>query len=246
MELVTTGVKYLPGFLHEATRSVRGRVVNGRSARPVTQELAQTYFEQRSDAGHGMDDVIESSSLPYRALLSSKLVRVSLCFLNRASRVLDYGCGRGGLYSTLRRAGFSGKYFGYDVDRIGITRLQETGQHDDATFSTRIKSVGFDLAFLCNVLVYNDDGAASKALEELASLAGTSSQLIVLEPFPRWYWEFVFDGIRLQARGPDAISSLLMSAGWEPREWAAVSLLCLGNIPVCKIAYAVLANAAKR
>jgi SAM-dependent methyltransferase len=172
-------------------------------------------------------------------------VQTELAVLHNASTVVDFGCGHGALLQVLRGSSFRGEYLGVDIDRIAIQALSEQNDDSRSSYASPDRIPGrIDLAFVCNVLVYNDDASSIRILESLRRGAGPGCCLLVLEPFPAWYWEFVFDGLRLHPRRPSTLDLLLRRSGWSIHRSATVSLISAFGIGICPIAYCLAATVA--
>ena len=242
MEQHSTGLSYLTTFIAEAVRSLQGRIVNFGRLQPVNTVLARQFFERRSATGSvsARSDIIESGSGPYKKLQSCAFVQSVVKSLDTNAVVLDYGCGDAKLYSHLRAMGFTARYVGYDIDRIAIARLQ-TGRRDPQTHFMSVfdKEIRFNLIFACNVFVYAQDDVVLDSLARLRKQSSQNATIIIMEPYPAWYWEFCFEGIRLCPRTPEHMCNLACDAGWTPCIRSNVSLLVLAGHVWCPTAYCV-------
>ena len=102
-------------------------------------------------------------------------------------------------------------------------------------------SLNFDVAFACNVFVYCPEAEVIRLLSELGGRCRRDSKIVIMEPYPMWYWEFVFEGMRLHPRSPAQVSALLTQAGWTPTLRSRASLLKVFGKSVFPICYCMTA-----
>ena len=240
-EFVTTGLAHAPEFLLEAARALRGELFGGRSAVPVTTNLARDYFQARKRSGGIHDsDIVAFASKPYQRLLALPSMHSRFRSLSTADTVIDYGCGTGSLLLHLRRTGFTGHYVGVDVDSVAISDLQRRHSDHRTFFAAELpNTLAATLVVIANVLVYNTDDEARDILARSALATTSGGTVLVMEPLPRWYWEFVFNGIRLRARPMPAVERLMEGSGLIVERRAIVSLAKFGKRPILPIAYAL-------
>lgn len=239
---VAVGWTYLNGFVTEAVRGIRSSLVDRRKATLVTAESTREFFEARSSLGfvNGGSDVIAVSSTPYLSLLGAPSIRNILRTIPTDGVVIDYGCGSGNLLRYLHANGYSVQYVGYDLDRIAIDHAKAKSANESAQFRHVDEIIcPYDLAILVNVLVYNQEAPAINLLRMIRAGARESAQILIIEPYPKWYWEFAFDGIRLCPRDPSELEVLLEATGWLPDELTGVSLFLMGGRSIFPIAYAL-------
>ncbi len=246
-EQIHAGLAYLFDFFKEAMRAIRGRIVYGRIARVVTKEQAREYFELRSShlSSSVTTDIIAVRSRPYRRLLSTKMISDEIRSASVDGIILDYGCGRAAaLRDILRDMGFKGSYVGCDIDRVAVLQLSVDARDELSHFCVPDGlNSEFDLAVACNVVVYNQDDDVLEIFANLRKGRDRPRKMIVFEPYPRWYWEFMFDGIRLCPRDPASVMSLMEQAGWTVTGTTSVCLLLCGSLPLFQIAYGIVAKA---
>lgn len=245
VEHVSAGWAYFGGFVREASRAIRGRAVQSEASASVTREIARQVFEQRSasPAIAGGDDVVALASIPYQLLAEKTSIASEFRALAVGATVLDFGCGTAPLLDYLRRWNVAAKYVGYDIDHIGVQQMRARNRANDVEFFVADDALAsFDIAVLCNVLVYNQQDESLNELRRLRRSAKEAAKIVVLEPYPRWYWELVFDGIRLCASEPEEMCSLLRAANWEPYLTAKVSMFAVGQRQFLPIAYGIVAS----
>jgi SAM-dependent methyltransferase len=92
--------------------------------------------------------------------------------------VLDYGCGEGSLFAALRKAGFSGAFYGVELNaNFG----EFASRYGNATVSNSIRAnEPVDLAIMNHVLEHLDDPVGT--LKELARLVKPDGQLYIDVP----------------------------------------------------------------
>ena len=97
------------------------------------------------------------------------------------------------------------------------------------------------MIFVSNVFVYCQDDTVLNDLITIRQRTTQGAHLVVMEPYPKWYWEFVFDGMRLCPRSPERMSALMAKAGWVPKTGAKVSLFQIFGKPLFLVAYCIIA-----
>jgi len=243
-ERLGVGCVYLLEFSREAIRAVKGRIVGG-GAEPVSLYKVKHFFEARSlDCNANVNnDIIAISSTPYKKIISSVRISAELGKLHSNSVVLDYGCGTGGFLKELRIRGYRGRYIGYDLDQVSIENLQKKCGDSLADFrysSSNLES--FDLAFLCNVLVYNQEAEVIEILRRLRNAISHTATLVIIEPYPKWYWEFKFDGLCLAPRRHEQLREIVRMSGWEIVGSVDVSIAAATAVTLFPIAYSLVAQ----
>jgi SAM-dependent methyltransferase len=226
METVSIGPQGFTEILHESLRALRGRTVAGPG--DLNRELVAQYFSDRSLAdGDTLDDIVASASHTYTRMLQAG----SSEFLNAPNpgepfSVIDFGCGDASLLRTLRLWGFTGRYVGYDINRIAIARLTKLTTATNSYLDT-IPEHSADVVFLINVLAYTSDGDIPDLLKTVQHLTTHNGTLIIADPWPSWRWETRFDGLRLRLRRLNDVESILNDLGMRlDNAWLAA----VGNI----------------
>lgn len=206
----------------------------------MSKDWVKAFFERRSRSINGRgDDIVESTSAPYQSLLRAIFLGGPI----RAwpTEILDFGCGPGSIRLWLREVGFLGTYIGCDIDEVALSQARRQVQEANASFmhsETELPPV--NCAILSNVLVYNQDEEAARLLKRLADSLGDSGTLVVLEPVPAWYWEFVFDGVELRPRSPEEIGAFVTILGFEIVTTVVVALNAIKGVPIFPIAYGLV------
>jgi len=242
-EQLATGFAYAGGFVREAIRALRGKLLV--TSRTATQADVQLYFETRSSSAKTEEyaDVVAIESIPYQLILNCRCIEEQFDRLAAGRVLLDIGCGTARLLNNLRSRGFGGEYVGFDIDRIVIKELSRRAFDGRASFLTgTFDQTSFDIAMLCNVLVYCQTDAAVDILRRLRKASRDDGRIIVMEPHPRWYWEFEFDGIKLMPRTSRVMTEMLNQSGWYVRHAVDVSLLKIRSKGLFAIAYGLVAH----
>jgi SAM-dependent methyltransferase len=240
---LSSGSAYLYDFLIEACRAVLGRF--HRNQHIVSRERVQGYFEGRARdlIDNSANDVVAVASRPYQLLLGADQIVDEVSGLNDRSVVLDFGSGAGAFLRFLRRRGFAGKYVGYDFNRNTSDELSARFNDPMASFTSRLDgTVAANFIFLCNVLVYNQLDDTVGILEQISGASVSDAKLVVVEPYPKWYWEFRFDGLCLLPRRPAEVEDLIRCHGWSKTASVDVSLFRVFGRSIFPIAYAIVAG----
>lgn len=239
---LSTGFGYLSAFVTEASRAILGKLKSVQT--PISQDIVRGYFEGRAHemASNTAHDVVAVASTPYQLLLSSDSVLQKIASLDEHSVVLDFGAGSGTFLNYLKEKNFSGRYIGYDFNRITSAELSRSRDDSRTAFVSSLESIGrVDLILLCNVLVYNQTDDAIAIIDKIRCISNAESTLVVIEPYPKWYWEFQFDGLRLMPRRPNKTSELFERRGWIQTVSTDVSLFRIFGISIFPIAYCLVA-----
>jgi len=241
---VAIGCKYSRGFLAEATRAILGHVSQREKPSSLNPDAVKSYFEERSKiAPSESSDIVAMGSLPYEALMKAPRIRSFFMNLTADDCLLDYGCGSAQLRQKLRSDGFQGRYIGIDINTVAINQLNHENSDKKAIYSCSIKDIEqISSAVICNVLVYNGDQYAKRILSEMSCKVRNNGLLLVMEPFPRWYWELCFDGLRLRARDPLQLITMLAQTGWSAHSLVKASFASILGCPCGQIAYGIVAK----
>ena len=232
--VVTLGLRGVPHFAREAMRAIYGHVVE-RRASSLSRAEVTAYFESRSATDDSFDDLTDSSSWTYQRLLECAPVRAVLATSDPDAGVVDYGCGRGALRGVIKALSSNHLYVGYDIDRFAISR--HAGAGGRAAFTTTLPVLQFGVAFLVNVLVYTSDVELDAVLDEVMSLLAPDGALIVVEPWPAWYWETCFAGLRLRMREREKVDAALAQRGRHLVDRATLALFGWRGHAIAPIAW---------
>lgn len=231
--VITLGFAYLPTLGREATRALIGHVSSLRH-RNLDLNSVRRYFETRSaNNSDQLTDMIASSSIAYQTLLGSvPLLNHELSCLSDHDTILDWGCGTGSLLEWLRSQGVSSKYLGYEIDNVRVERLSRQHSSADVRFTSDQPKDLARIAFLINVLPYVNDGELENVVSQCLSNLIPGGALVCVEPWPAWYWENKFDGLRLRLRTQDEIALLFrsLSLTFEVEAHLAVSSIASRRI----------------
>jgi SAM-dependent methyltransferase len=98
--------------------------------------------------------------------------------VSKQSAVLDFGCGEGSLFAALRKAGFTGAFYGVELN---ASFGEFASRYGDATVSNSIRSrEPVDLAIMNHVLEHLSDPIG--VLREIASLLKKDGRLYIDVP----------------------------------------------------------------
>ncbi len=132
-------------------------------------------------------------------------------------RVLEVGCGAGGMLEVLRTASGRGRVFGLDLHVEGLRFARRrtevpvvAGDLSRAPFSSP-----FDVVALFDVLEHFDDDVA--VLRDLSRLVAPSGTLVVTVPASPSLWSYFDEAARHRRRYTRAaLASKLSDAGFDP------------------------------
>lgn len=200
----------------------------------LSREVVREYFEHRTRIDRDTNDILASQSTTYRLLHQQVWGRLGLDRISRESRFIDYGCGSDAQLEQLRRFGYEGEYLGYDLNSVGMSRIEA---HSGGTFTSSMPMGEFHYVCAINVLCYTSDLELDQVVDELASLTGPNSRIVLTDPAPRWYWEDRFDGLRLRLRNWETVDELLRRRGFTPDVHFQVAALTASGKPFLPLAW---------
>lgn len=230
--------KRLPIVLEHCKGLFRRFLVNGKGKKDyVDARMVQEFFRDRSNENKFSDFADSDTSWYLEGLDQSRTLRSALQNPMRL-RILDAGCGRGGLLRWLNaRRTSEFEYVGVDFDEIAMERCRKRFSDLTATFlvedmtSPSLKFVRpFDLVFVVNLLPYIRDARA--VLRVLASRCNTSAGLLFLiEPVPSKFWETKFGGFRVAFRQEASLQRLTTELGLNVLEHIILYTCSIFGLP---------------
>lgn len=232
MDIIALGPAGFKPWLREAMRALAAHV-RERDGQ-LSTDIVSAYFERQELVGYEpYSDVVASGSPIYVPILQRSL---ALAQIERAKSVLDFGCGRGDLLPLIRNSSSQVHYVGYDQNHLQIKRLQGLVK-DACEFVSDAPTAEFDVVCAVNVLCYTNENDLSSFITRLVHAVRPGGRLILADPWPAWYWETKFDGIRLQLRPPNALDDLLSDTHLSCEDLSLASLSRLGTRPLVPIAW---------
>lgn len=206
-------------FVPEAFRALWGRLRQFGGGR-LDSILVQGYFDSRRVSQE--PDIIAGESSAYAPLMQRGTEHLLNGATSQSVRLLDYGCGSGAL---LRRISVDARsanvqYTGYDISSRQLGQCLSQTEHlsscfESVSFRNSKPTDQFDSIALVNVLCYHNTDELEETLEWIAAHLTSSGAITIVEPFPAWYWEQHFAGLRLAFRYPKVVVQLLERAGLE-------------------------------
>lgn len=160
--------------------------------------------------------------------------------IDSIENIIDLGCGEGALYHFLKKMkiGFS-KYIGIDF-AIPKTLLGSDATIQEADFTNK-ETVHFltskSILIAVNTFCYINKITEIPIIR--SSNEKNADQLLVLEPWPGWFWDRHFDGIWPNYRSPQELSRNLSEIGWEPINQINFYYFCLFGVYVMPLSYAM-------
>jgi SAM-dependent methyltransferase len=236
--VVRLGARSLPIVFEESMRALWGRVAHIGRPGHLSRRAVQCYFERRScNDLDDFADVTESSSWVYRRLITSSRTWATSLQSRHLGQVFDYGCGRAGLLRLLRDAGSQAAYLGFDIDRIAISSLSSLTQDPAAHFSAELPGVSCDLACAVNVLVYTPDADLRGVAADLVQSVRPGGPILIVEPYPAWYWETRFADLSLRLRSWKEVNAQLLALGRRPAEYSVAAVARIRGTPILPISW---------
>lgn len=228
-------------FVPEACRSIKGRLISRGGT--LSREMVREYFERRTRLERDTTDILASQSTTYQLLHQQVWRRLGLNGLKSESRLIDYGCGSDTQLAQLRRHGYEGEYVGYDLNSVGMSRIEA---RLGSLFTSRMPTGLFDIVCATNVLCYTSDIELTRVVDELANLTAPNSRVVVTEPAPKWYWEDRFDGLQLRLRNWGMVDELLRTHGFTPDIHFQIAAIRVAGKPFLPLAWSGIWQAASR
>lgn len=154
--------------------------------------------------------------------------------VSRSARVLDIGCGNGGLLLALKERGFN-SLAGMDPSAACVARLKANGLEAFCAGLGDITPTGnaFDLIILSHVLEHLLDPA--RALASLRALLATGGRVYVETPDPARYGEFpsvpfyYFDSEHINHFSRASLENLARASGFHAQHAAHKALAVQGG-----------------
>jgi len=150
---------------------------------PSDQELAEAYANDYATSGHhGRDaESISVAAQPFYEAIVHSLREAGV----GSGRILDVGCGWGGMLRTLQREGFDG--FGVDFESASLEHCRKTGLAvaplDLAAIRMRHKP--FDAAVMAMVFEHLSDHRSM--LDQVGAVVRPGGVLVILTPTARLF-----------------------------------------------------------
>ena len=160
--------------------------------------------------------------------------------MDSIENIIDLGCGEGSLYHFLKKMKINfSKYIGIDF-AIPDTLLGSDATIQEADFTNK-KTVRFltskSILFAVNTFCYINKIAKIPILDQAKEKS--AGQLLVLEPWPGWFWDRHFEGIWPNYRSPQELNANLSEIGWEPINQINFYYSCLFGVYVMPLSYAM-------
>ncbi len=204
-------------------------------------EKVKKYFQSYSPESM-FDGFTDSSTKWYIDILEkSKFLQKQL---NRESqlKILDLGCGRGGLYQWItsnRPSAFS--YTGVDFNDVAINRCIKIFDSQNTQFAVQdvneplgVFDEAYDLVFCINVFPYIND-ISSVTANMVNACSSENGLIIVVDPVPSFYWETECGDFSIHIREPEELRKVISAAGLKILECGhlnSFSLLGMSFLPI--------------
>jgi hypothetical protein len=149
--------------------------------------------------------------------------------------IIDLGCGIGSFISWLEKNGINPRsYLGIDFACDGKVFSDNMQIINQNIFDYEISQNNY--AILINVVGYLDDNQLNDILIKTRK---KNCKLIIIEPYPHFFWDKHFNGIKLCYRRTERLTDLLYNKGYEIRK---VSIDYFNNLSKRPISYCIFAN----